>query len=130
MTTAWTPAERTLFGTAPSLVLSAGDGGHPGVEVGMVVVQGDLHVRAQRGVGSRWFLAAREYGRGRIEVGEFGRDVLLETDGDWDADALDAAYRAKYGAAATLLAGPDSRAATIRIRPDLSGPLAPPSPHA
>ncbi|GJF35121.1 hypothetical protein KNE206_78210 [Kitasatospora sp. NE20-6] len=124
MSTAWTPRELALLGGARSLVLSAGDGGHPGVEVGMVVVRGALLVRAQRGTGSLWYRAARESGRGRVRVGATDREVLLETGHERPAEAIDAAYRAKYGAAAVLLTGPDAHAATVRIRPVASGPTA------
>ncbi|MFD0260859.1 DUF2255 family protein [Kitasatospora indigofera] len=123
--TAWTEGELLLLDGAHSLVLSVGDGSHPGVEVGMVVVGGDLHVRAARGTSSRWYRAAREHGHGRVRVGDRGWNVVLETGGDRPGEAVDAAYRSKYGASAALLAGPRSQAATLRIRPVPPGPARP-----
>ncbi|ROO87158.1 uncharacterized protein DUF2255 [Actinocorallia herbida] len=116
--TAWTPEDRALLTESTSLVLTAGDDGRPGVEVGMVLVRGDLYVRAFRGVRSRWYQAAREHGRGRIRVGTVTRDVLLETGGAAPSAELDAAYRSRYGQeAGALVASPAAHAATIRITP-------------
>ncbi|MFF5499875.1 DUF2255 family protein [Streptomyces aquilus] len=116
--TAWTPEERSVFSETYSLVLTAGDTDRPGVEIGMAVVDGELYVRAYRGVRSRWYRAAREHGHGTIRVGAVSRDVLLAT-GDLHLPAgLDAAFRAKYGEVAdALVANPRARAATIRIDP-------------
>jgi hypothetical protein len=116
--TAWTPEDQSLFSETYSLVLTAGDADRPGVEIGMVVVDGELYVRAYRGVRSRWYRAAREHGHGTIRMGAVSRDVLL-TAGDLEPPAgLDAAFRAKYGAVAdALVESPQARAATIRIDP-------------
>jgi len=127
--TAWTSEEQSLFSKTYSLVLTAGDTDGPGVEIGMVVVDGELYVRAYRGVRSRWYRAAREHGHGRIQVGDVRRDVVLTT-GDLEPPAgLEAAFRGKYGAVAdALVASAQARAATIRIDPvpgDPSGPAAP-----
>ncbi|WP_033222943.1 DUF2255 family protein [Kitasatospora phosalacinea] len=113
----WTPAELSLFEDARSLVLSAGSDGYPGVEVGMVVVQGALLVRAWRGTTSQWYRAAREFGCGRVRVGAMDREVLLESGHHRRTVAIDAAYRAKYGAVAALLTGTGAHAATLRISP-------------
>jgi hypothetical protein len=116
--TAWTLEDRTLLCETYSLVLTAGDAGHPGVEIGMVVVDGALYVRAYRGVGSRWYRAAQEHGHGTIRVGVVRRDVLLTTRGIEPSEGLDAAFRAKYGPVAeALVASQEARAATIRIDP-------------
>ncbi|MFJ3672482.1 DUF2255 family protein [Streptomyces sp. NPDC090106] len=116
--TAWTPEDLTLLAETYSLVLTAGSGAQDGVEIGMAVADGELYVRAHRGVRSRWYRAAREHGHGRIQVGGVSRDVLLTT-GDLELPAgLDAAFRAKYGAVSdALVARPEARAATIRIEP-------------
>ncbi|MQY30853.1 DUF2255 family protein [Nocardia aurantia] len=76
--TAWPPADRTLFSGSHSLTLTAGEDDRPGVEIGMVVVDGELWVRAYRGVGSRWYRAAREAGRGTIRVAGTRHEVGLE----------------------------------------------------
>ncbi|MGW0856928.1 DUF2255 family protein [Streptomyces sp. NPDC002690] len=114
----WTADDLSLFSEAHSLVLTAGDGGNPGVEIGMVVAGGELYVRAYRGVSSRWFRAAREYGHGRVRVNGGGFDVLFETDALDPSPEIDNAFRAKYGRIAdSLVASAQARAATIRIEP-------------
>ncbi|MCW8383888.1 DUF2255 family protein [Streptomyces justiciae] len=116
--TSWTPEEQSLFSETYSLVLTAGDTDGPGVEIGMAVVDGELYVRAYRGVRSRWYRAAREHGYGTVQVGDVSRDVLLTTGGLEPPAGLDAAFRDKYGAVAdALVASPQARAATIRIDP-------------
>jgi hypothetical protein len=114
----WTPDDLTLLAETYSLVLTAGDDGQDGVEIGMAVADGELYVRAYRGVRSRWYRAAREHGHGRIQVGAVTRDVLLATRDLEPPAGLDAAFRGKYGAVAdALVASPEARAATIRIDP-------------
>ncbi|KMS92645.1 MULTISPECIES: DUF2255 family protein [Streptomyces] len=116
--TAWTPEDQTLLSETYALTLVAGDGAHDGVEIGMVVVDGELYVRAYRGVGSRWYRAARDLGHGRIQVAGVTRDVLLQTRDLELSPGLDAAFRAKYGPLAdALVRSPQARAATIRIDP-------------
>jgi hypothetical protein len=116
--TAWTPEEQSLFSATYSLVLTAGDTDGPGVQIGMVVVDGQLYVRAYRGVRSSWYRAAREHGHGTIQVGDVSRDVVLTTDGLEPPTGLEAAFRDKYGAVAdALVSSQQVRAATIRIDP-------------
>jgi hypothetical protein len=116
--TTWTPEDLALFTGSESLVLSAGDDGHLGVEIGMVLVGGELYVRAYRGVRSRWYQAAQKHSHGQIRVGAVTRDVLLETRDTRPTSEIDAAYRNKYGqAAGVLAASPAAHAATIRIDP-------------
>jgi hypothetical protein len=114
--TGWTPDELTALAGASSLRLTAGDGPGPEAKLGMVLVHGELYVRAYRGPESRWFQAAQETGRGRIRAGAIARDVLL-VPALGPADAIDAAYHAKYGNSSTLVAGPQALAATLRIDP-------------
>jgi hypothetical protein len=114
--TGWTPDQLTALAHASSLRLTVGDGAGPEAELGMVFVRGELYVRAYRGPESRWFQAAQETGRGRIKAGAIALDVLLvPTPGP--ADAIDAAYRAKYENSSTLVASPQALAATLRIDP-------------
>ncbi|MFE7330340.1 DUF2255 family protein [Streptomyces sp. NPDC057565] len=116
--TAWRPEDLALLTGFESLVLTAGDDGHPGVELGMVLVRGELYVRAYRGVRSRWYQAAQKRSHGQIRVGTVTRDVLLETCDTSPASEIDTAYRNKYGqAAGPLAASPAAHAATIRIDP-------------
>ncbi|MGP4013483.1 DUF2255 family protein [Streptomyces sp. 4N124] len=116
--TTWTSEDLALLSETYSLVLTAGDGPHPGVEIGMVVVDGELYVRAYRGVHSRWYRAAREHGHGTIQVGAATRDVLLTARDLAPPAELNAAFRDKYGRPAdALMASTEARAATIRIDP-------------
>ncbi|MGW5781729.1 DUF2255 family protein [Streptomyces sp. NPDC003863] len=116
--TAWTQEELALFSEAYALVLTAGDSGDLGVEVGMVTADGQLYVRAYNGVRSRWYQAARQHGDGRIRVDGVTHDVLLRTQGIEPSAEIDDAFLSKYGQVASFLLGSaDARAATIRIAP-------------
>ncbi|MFF4213979.1 DUF2255 family protein [Streptomyces sp. NPDC001796] len=116
--TTWTPEDLALLTGSDSLVLTAGDDGHSGVGIGMVVVRGRLYVRAHRGVRSRWYQAAQQHSHGQIRVGAVTHDVLLETRETGPACEIDAAYRNKYGqAAGALVVSPAAHVATIRIDP-------------
>ncbi|XVV16218.1 DUF2255 family protein [Actinoplanes sp. CA-131856] len=110
----WSSEEAAVLAASPSLVLSVG--GHEGVELGMVVVDGGLYVRAFRGRRSAWFRAALADPHGHISSAGLERDVLLTAE-PGPAEALDAAYRAKYGASAGLVAGPSAHEATLHIVP-------------
>lgn len=115
--TTWTPEELTWLTASDSLVLRAGDDEHAEVEIGMIIVHGDLYVRAYRGVQSAWYRAAANQGHGRIRVGNHTRDVLLETHDIGPAEPIDAAYQTKYGRSSALVASPAARSATVRIAP-------------
>jgi hypothetical protein len=116
--TTWPTEDLALLTRSESLVLTAGNNAHPGVEIGMVLVRGQVYVRAYRGIRSRWYQAAQNHSHGQIRVGAVTRDVLLETHDTMPASEIDAAYRKKYGpAAGALTASPAARAATIRIDP-------------
>jgi hypothetical protein len=116
--TTWTPEELSALSTSGSLSLSAADGGHLAVEVGMVLVGGELYVRAYRGAQSGWYQASRVHGRGRIRVGDVARDVLLQAlDENGPHDAIDAAYQARYPSVGGLVTSSVARSATIRIIP-------------
>ncbi|MFG1663945.1 DUF2255 family protein [Streptomyces sp. Y7] len=122
--TTWTSADGTLLSETYSLVLTAGDGDRPGVEIGMVVVDGELYVRAYRGVRSRWYRAARKHGHGTIRLGGTSHAVLLTTRALDLPAGLDAAFRDKYGSVAdALVANPAAHAATIRIDPSPTADL-------
>jgi hypothetical protein len=59
--TAWTPGELAVRTDSGSLNLPAGDDGQPGAKIGMVVVGGELYVRAYRGAQSGWYRAGGTY---------------------------------------------------------------------
>ena len=114
--TGWTPAELAAITCADSLGLTVGHEPHSEVELGMVLVQDELYVRAYQGPRSRWFQAARESRQGRIRVGDIARDVQL-TPAVGPVAAIDAAYQAKYGSSSALIASTQARAATLRVTP-------------
>lgn len=114
--TSWSADDLALLADRPSLVLAIGDEVQDGVEVGMVLADGQLYVRAYKGPRSRWYQASRRHGRGRIRIGEVVRDVILHTGDPGPVEQIDEAFVAKYGpAAAGLVASVAAREATIRI---------------
>ena len=84
-----------------------------------VVVDGDLYVRGYHGRSSRWYAAAMARPQGRIHAAGQVFEVVFESAPDELADAIDAAYRAKYARSPYLspMIGAGARAAGVRIRP-------------
>lgn len=84
-----------------------------------VVVDGDLYVRGYNGTASTWYSAAMARPAGRIHASGAVHDVLFEPSPADLADAIDAAYRAKYATSPYLppMLSPRARAAGVRIRP-------------
>ena len=64
-----------------------------------------LYVRAAYGPGSGWHRVARAQRPGHIRAGGIERDVTIEDADDGVYDAVDAAYRAKYGRYASIVDG-------------------------
>ncbi|WP_040829881.1 DUF2255 family protein [Nocardia jiangxiensis] len=114
--TDWTPDELAALTHSRSLILITGSTSDPGVELGMVLVDGVLYVRAHRGPASRWYRQVVARTSGRISVASLTRSVSISASRA-STDALDDAYRAKYGAAAALVTTPPARAATLRMVP-------------
>ncbi|MFD7309618.1 DUF2255 family protein [Promicromonospora sp. NPDC059942] len=123
--TTWIAPTPEALRDAPSLHLSAGPAGSvdpdapgaPEVEVGMVLADGELYVRAQRGTTSQWYRAAVSHGSGRVRVAGETVAVRFEPAGPEVAPAVDTAYRSKYGSLASFAVGGAARAATLRISP-------------
>ncbi|MFI2103502.1 DUF2255 family protein [Isoptericola sp. NPDC019693] len=113
---AWSPAALATLQDGSSLHLSAGPGPLE-VELGMVVADGELYLRAQRGAASQWYRAAIDHGVGRVRVDGQTFEVRLEAAGRRALPAVDAAYRHKYGALAAFASGATARAATLRVLP-------------
>jgi hypothetical protein len=109
----WDPTDAAVLSDAPSLHLTVGS---EVVELGMVVVDGSLYVRAFRGPASRWYRAALTDPAGRIRVGPLDRAVSLAPHPE-PPGAVDAAYHAKYGSLGTLVDNPQARRATLRVSP-------------
>ncbi|MFG1711027.1 DUF2255 family protein [Nonomuraea sp. M3C6] len=122
--TTWTSAEQQILTSSGSLTLTltAGDRDQPSVEVGMVLVNGQLYVRAYQGARSHWYQAAKHHGHGHVHLGALTRDVLLRTAIGYEpADAIDTAYHTKYGGRGSITTTPTARSATIHISPTQSG---------
>jgi hypothetical protein len=120
----WTNDQLVAIDDAYSLILAAETAGSlPGdeVEIGMVVVDGEVFVRAYRGSRSRWFQAAQVSGRGIIRIGDTRLGVRFALpDPDKDsalAVRIDSAYASKYGDRASGYGTSAIRAATLRILP-------------
>lgn len=67
------------------------------VTIWMVPVDGQLFVRSVNGRASQWFRNAKAQASGRISVGKLSKEVQLVEVGEGLHDAIDAAFRAKYG---------------------------------
>ncbi|MFI2487119.1 DUF2255 family protein [Promicromonospora kroppenstedtii] len=117
--TPWTPSTLAALRDTFSLYLAAGPAGPdtPEVEVGMVLADGDLYVRPQRGTTSQWYRAAVSHGIGHVRVAGEAVAVRFEPAGPEVRAAVDAAYRIKYGELASFAVSTPSRLATLRITP-------------
>lgn len=81
----------------------------------------DLYVRSVNGRTAAWFRGAQTRHEGHIRAGGVEKDVTFVDTDDGIADALDAAYRAKYRRYAARIVGsivsPQARAATLKLVP-------------
>ena len=84
-----------------------------------LVIGGNVYVRAANGQESRWYQAAVARKAGRVRVAGQYYDVVFEPAGDDDADAIDAAYEAKYpgSPAVPIMQGAGPKSASVRISP-------------
>ncbi len=84
-----------------------------------VAVDGELYVRGYNGTSSRWYQAAMARPEGRIHAAGQALEVIFEAAPRELADAIDDAYRAKYGTSPYLapMISARARAACVRIRP-------------
>jgi hypothetical protein len=90
------------------------------VPVWVVRAGDELYVRAAYGADRGWHGTARTSRRARIEAGGLAKDVTLEDADGAVLDAVDAAYRNKYGRYASIVASitdAEHRATTLRLRP-------------
>jgi hypothetical protein len=89
-----------------------------------VRVGDELYVRAAYGSGSAWYGVARTSRQARISIGGIERDVTVEDVDSSVLDAVDAAYRSKYGHYASIvdkLVEPEHRINTVRLVPQEAG---------
>jgi hypothetical protein len=82
----------------------------------------DLYVRSWRGRGSAWFRGVQDRHEGNVRAGGVDKDVVFAEADETDLnDAIDAAYRTKYGrysdSYVTPMVGPEARATTIKLVP-------------
>ena len=80
----------------------------------------ELYVRSWRGEGGRWYRAARASRDGQVSAGGVSKDVALVAAGDEVNDAVDAAFREKYGRYTGYvepMVAPQARATTSRLVP-------------
>jgi hypothetical protein len=122
-TTSWTSDALTTIGRAEELGLASlrEDGTlRPYVTIWVVRVGDELYVRSWRGTGGSWFRAAQQSGQGHVSAGGVDRDVAYIPADDEVNDAVDAAYRDKYGRYPSYvepMVAPPARATTLRIAP-------------
>ncbi|KRD35212.1 hypothetical protein ASE27_15550 [Oerskovia sp. Root918] len=83
-----------------------------------VVVDDHLYIRSVRGTDGAWYRGVQRTGTGQIDSGGIRTDVTFVRDDSHD-DAIDAAYRAKYGdgSAVDHITAPAARATTLRVEP-------------
>jgi hypothetical protein len=125
VTAAWSAADLKRIGDAEELQIAPfGADGAPRREVPIWVVRAgaDLYIRSWRGTNGGWFRMARASHVARVRAGGVERDVDLVDAGDEVNDAVDAAYRDKYGRYPSYvepMVRADARATTLRLVPHL-----------
>jgi hypothetical protein len=121
MSPSWSPLEAAILAAAPTMYVSAGinpvmSGSAGRAEAGMVVVEGALFVRASPVGANGWIRHAVAQRRGRIRTGTIDRAVRFTPYSGPD-EAIDAAYKAKYGDHGGLLTHAHSNRTTLRVDP-------------
>jgi hypothetical protein len=120
----WTVEELDKIGVADELEIAAlrPDGTlRSFTTIWVVRVGDDLYVRSYRGRGGGWFRSVLRRREGSIRAGGITRDVTVAEPDDADHDAIDHAYRTKYGRYGGTyvdpMVSPDATAATLRLSP-------------
>jgi hypothetical protein len=118
----WTPEELAALGAAEQVDVAPAhpDGSlRPPTRIWVVRVGERLYVRSWRGPSGRWFDAASATHAGRVTGGGLEEDVeFVEVEGEVD-EAVDDAFRLKYGRSSYLEAmlRPEARATTLELVP-------------
>lgn len=122
--TAWAEDELARVGGADEVAVASrrDDGSLRGCVTIWAVRDGDsIYVRSAYGYDNPWFQRALRSGRGRIRAGTVERDVTFEAPGRDVADAVTAAYHAKYDRYGPRIVGSvvssEAVRATLRVRP-------------
>jgi hypothetical protein len=121
--TAWSSEELDRIGGASELHIAPRrpDGSLPRpLPIWVVRVGDELYVRSWRGAEGSWYRTASATHEGHISAGGVERDVSLAEAGDGVNDAVDAAYRDKYGRYSSYvepMIGPQARATTLKLAP-------------
>jgi hypothetical protein len=120
--TSWTPEQLRAMGAADELEIAAlrPDGTlRPYTTIWVVRVGDSLYVRSYRGEDGIWYQAVQRRPEGRIRAGGVEHDAAFERTADADEDAVDAAYRSKYGRYGPTyvdpMVAPDARATTLLL---------------
>lgn len=81
-----------------------------------VVVDGQLFIRSVRGKAGSWYQGVLRTGTGVIDAAGVSAEVRFTPDDTHD-DAIDQAYRAKYGSGSAVdhITSPTARATTLRV---------------
>jgi hypothetical protein len=122
--TGWTSDELDRIGAADELELAVRrrDGTLRKAVTIWVVRSGDeLYVRSWRGRSGGWFRAAEAQREGHLRAGGLDKDVALVGADEGTGDAIDTAYRTKYGHYADSyvqpMIRPEARATTLKLLP-------------
>jgi len=123
--TEWSPTELDRIGAANELSITTrrADGSlRAWTPIWVVRVGDELYVRSWKGAGGAWYRHAVRTGATRVRASGIERDVTVENVPADDAahPAIDAQYRAKYGAHSSYVApmvAPAAVEATLRLIP-------------
>jgi hypothetical protein len=126
----WTAGEIDRIGPAVELEIAAErrDGtARPWTAIWVVVADGQVYVRTWRRRSTGWYGAAVASGRARVRVPGLEEDVAVVEVGVGAAEAVTAAYRAKYaGSGADSVVAPAAVDSTLRLDPRRWPDAAPP----
>lgn len=121
--TGWPADELDRIGGADELELTAvrpdGSARRP-VTIWTVRVGDDLYVRSWRGASGSWYRAVQAHPQGHVSAGWVERDVEFLPADAAIAEAVDDAYRTKYGrypGYVEPMVSANARATTLRLLP-------------